>query len=177
MPRTYIVTGTDTEIGKTVVSAMLTLALRACYWKAVQSGTQDGTDTKSVQEMTGLPDHHFIPESYVLSQPLSPHRSAELDGTEINLTNLSKIPDTDRPLIIEGAGGLMVPLTRQALLIDLFQKWNMAEEKAPLILVSRTGLGTINHTLLSIEALKTRSIPILGSGAINYDRYCSKIIM
>lgn len=151
----FIVTGTDTDIGKTVFAAALTLALDGCYWKPVQSGIET-VDTRTVQKLTGLPDDRFLPERYVLTEPLSPHRSAELDGVEIDPESI-EIPDVDRPLVIEGAGGLMVPLTRGNLLINQFKKWQL-----PVILCARTGLGTINHTLLSCEALWSRKIPIHG---------------
>ncbi|MGZ3298033.1 MAG: dethiobiotin synthase, partial [Asticcacaulis sp.] len=151
-----IVSGTDTGIGKTAASAMLTLGLKTRYWKPIQSGTEEGTDTATVKALTGLPDDRFLPEAYVLSAPLSPHRSAELDGVEIDLAKLTP-PSVEGPLIIEGAGGLMVPVTRRLLQIDLFKLWG-----APVILCARTGLGTINHTLLSVEALRARAIPLLG---------------
>lgn len=160
MTNKCIVTGTDTGIGKTVVSAMLTLALEASYWKPVQSGVEGGVDTKAVQKMTCLPAERFFPEGYVLSEPLSPHRSAELDGVQIEVEDL-KPPECEGPLIIEGAGGLMVPLTRENLLINLFKSWQKIE-RIPVILVARTGLGTINHTLLSLEALWSRKIPVHG---------------
>jgi dethiobiotin synthase len=154
-----VVTGTDTGIGKTVVAAMLTLALDAVYWKPVQSGVDDGTDAAMVAAMTGLGPERFIPECYLLTRPLSPHRAAELDGIEIDLHSLVLPGNTPegRPLIIEGAGGLMVPLTRHTLYIDVFQHWGVA-----VLLCARTTLGTINHTLLSVEALRTRGIAILG---------------
>lgn len=164
MANKCIITGTDTNIGKTVVAAMLSLVLGASYWKPIQSGVEGGVDTKTVQKMTGLPAERFLPESYVLSEPLSPHRSAELDSLEIDVDGL-KIPVTDEPLIIEGAGGLMVPLTRKNLMINLFRKWNEPTNgygRVPVILVARTGLGTINHTLLSLEALWSRKIPVHG---------------
>lgn len=154
-----VVTGTDTGIGKTVVAAMLTLALGGVYWKPVQSGITDGTDTATVTELTGLGPERFLPPHYVLSEPLSPHRSAELDGIEIDPQSLI-LParHADDPLlIVEGAGGLMVPLTRRVLYIDVLQRWSV-----PLVLCARTALGTINHTLLSIEALRRRDIPLLG---------------
>ncbi|WP_443748780.1 dethiobiotin synthase [Asticcacaulis solisilvae] len=156
MNRTFIVSGTDTGIGKTAAAAMLTLGLNAHYWKPIQSGTEDGTDTTTVRALTGLPDERFLPEAYVLTEPLSPHRSAELDGVEIDIERLC-VPRIDGALIVEGAGGLMVPVTRQLLQIDLFKHWN-----APVILCARTGLGTINHTLLSVEALRARDIPLHG---------------
>ena len=153
-----VVTGTDTGIGKTVVAAMLTLALDAVYWKPVQSGTTEATDTATVAALTGLGPERFILERYILTQPLSPHRAAELDGIEID-PHAMALPGAPegRLLVVEGAGGLMVPITRRTLFIDVFQRWG-----APVVLVARTGLGTINHSLLSIEALRRRDIPILG---------------
>jgi dethiobiotin synthase len=154
-----IVTATDTDVGKTVVSAMLTLALDAIYWKPIQAGTADGTDRQRVAEYTGLPETRFRPERYVLREPRSPHRAAELDGVEIDPRQL-ELPDdvpTDRWLIVEGAGGVLVPINRHTLQIDLFARW-----RAPALLCARTALGTINHTLLSLEALRQRGIAVLG---------------
>ncbi len=151
----YIITGTDTDVGKTVFAAALVQALRANYWKPVQSGVEQ-IDTRTVQTLTGLPDDHFLPEAYVFSEPLSPHLASEIDGVEINFEKL-KLPESERALVVEGAGGLMVPLTRENLQINLFKKWN-----APVILCARTGLGTLNHTLLSLEALWARSVPLHG---------------
>lgn len=156
MSKGYIVSGTDTGIGKTTVAAMLLLALDALYWKPLQSGTQDGTDRERVQALTHLPADRLLPERYVLSQPLSPHRAAELDGVAIDPRTLA-VPAVERTLIIEGAGGLLVPVTRHLLQIDLFADWNL-----PVILCARTALGTINHTLLSIEALQSRYVPLHG---------------
>lgn len=154
-----VVTGTDTGIGKTVVAAMLTLALDAIYWKPVQAGVADGTDAATVAALTGLGPERFVLERYVLTEPLSPHRSAELDGIEIDphALTLPAAAADGRLLIVEGAGGLMVPITRRTLYIDVFQRWG-----APVVLVARTALGTINHSLLSIEALRRREVPILG---------------
>jgi len=163
MIKTYIVTGTDTGIGKTTAAAMLTLALDAFYWKPIQSGTADGTDSQRVQTLTSLPDDRLLPERYILSQPLSPHRAAELDGVEINADNLP-LPSVNKTLIVEGAGGLMVPVTRHKLQIDVFAAW-----QAPVILCARTGLGTINHSLLSIEAIRKRNIALHGLIFIGQD--------
>ena len=158
MSNAYIVTGTDTGIGKTTVAAMLVLALDAVYWKPIQSGTEDGTDRQRVRALTQLPEDRFLPEGYVLSQPLSPHRAAEIDGVEIESEALA-LPALDhtRTLVIEGAGGLMVPVARDKLQIDLFAGWDL-----PIILCARTALGTINHTLLSIEALRSRKMRLHG---------------
>lgn len=154
-----VVSGTDTGLGKTVFAAMLTRALDALYWKPVQSGTDDGTDARTVVQLAGVGRERILPERYLLSQPLSPHRAAELDGVEIDADALV-LPDgrgEGRALIVEGAGGLLVPLNRQTLFIDVFRRWG-----APVVLCARTALGTINHTLLSVEALKARAIPLLG---------------
>jgi dethiobiotin synthetase len=154
-----IVTATDTGVGKTVVSAMLTLALDAIYWKPVQSGTADGTDRERVQALTGLPDDRFRPERYKLCEALSPHRAAELEGVEINLANLALPSDvpSGRWLIVEGAGGVLVPLNRGMLQAELFARW-----EAPVVLCARTTLGTINHALLSLEALRRCGVEVLG---------------
>lgn len=156
--KALIVTGTDTGVGKTVVAAMLTLALDAIYWKPIQSGTEDGTDRERVAAMTGLPRDRFRPEAYVLREPLSPHRAAELDGIAIDSQRL-RLPDgpMDQFMIVEGAGGVLVPITRSLLQADLFARWG-----APAVVVARTALGTINHTLLTLEALKRRGVDVLG---------------
>ncbi|WP_218044548.1 dethiobiotin synthase [Aestuariispira insulae] len=157
----FIVSGTDTEIGKTVFSAMLTLALKGVYWKPIQSGLEELSDTETVRRMTGLSLGHFLPEAYRLNTPASPHYSAELDDVEIDVSRLDPAklePEiANAPMIIEGAGGLLVPITRELLTIDLFKSWNM-----PVILCARTSLGTINHSLLSVEALKARDMEIAG---------------
>ncbi|MGX5845193.1 dethiobiotin synthase [Mesorhizobium sp. ArgA1] len=151
-----VVTGTDTGIGKTVFAAGLTGLLDGIYWKPVQSGTCEETDSEIVALLAGLPAVRVLPEAWRLRQPLSPHLAAKLDGVEIDAEALV-LPRTNRPLVVEGAGGLMVPLNSRALYIDVFARWN-----APVVLCARTTLGTINHTLLSIEALRARSIPLLG---------------
>jgi dethiobiotin synthetase len=156
--KALIVTGTDTDVGKTVVAAMLTLALDGTYWKPIQAGTADGTDKERVAAMTGLPRDRFLAERYVLREPLSPHRAAELDGVAIDVEQLALPSVADEKwLIVEGAGGVLVPLNRSALQPELFAKW-----RAPVIVVARTALGTINHTLLTLEALKARAVPVLG---------------
>lgn len=154
-----VVTGTDTDVGKTVFAAALVAALDGVYWKPVQSGTAEGTDRARVAALSGLDDDRLLPERYVLSRPLSPHRAAELDGVVIDPATLAP-PLADargRPLVIEGAGGVMVPITRELLQIDLFARWRL-----PVVVCARTRLGTINHTLLTLEALKGRAIPIQG---------------
>jgi dethiobiotin synthase len=154
-----IVTATDTGVGKTVVSAMLTLALDGIYWKPIQAGTADGTDRQRVAALTGLPQERFRPERHVLREPLSPHRAAELDGVEISDGHLDLPADipTGCRLIVEGAGGVLVPINRQMLQVELFARW-----RAPAVLCARTTLGTINHTLLSLEALRRSGVNVLG---------------
>lgn len=156
MTARVIVTGTDTGIGKTVFAAGLAGLLDGFYWKPVQSGLDDETDSEVVARLAGLPADRVLPEAWRLKEPLSPHCAAKLDRVEIDAQALA-LPTTDRPLVVEGAGGLMVPINRRVLYIDVFAQWD-----APVVLCARTALGTINHTLLSIEALRARSIPLLG---------------
>lgn len=156
MSARLIVAGTDTDIGKTVLSAALVGALDGCYWKPVQAGLAGETDTDVVRRLSGLAPERMLPEVYRLNTPASPHLAAECDGIEIVVERLVP-PATVRPLVIELAGGLMVPLTRRLLQIDVVAGW-----AAPVVLCASTRLGTINHTLLSIEALKARAIPLLG---------------
>lgn len=155
MENNYIIAGTDTDIGKTVFAASLVGALGGQYWKPIQSGIETH-DTDIVKLLSGLPDTHFYDEAYVLSAPLSPHRAAELDKVDIDIANIVP-PQTNQSLIIELAGGLMVPITRDVLQIDMIKQWTI-----PVILCARTELGTINHTLLSIEALKIRGLNLHG---------------
>ena len=152
----FIVTGTDTDIGKTVFAAGLAGALGAHYWKPVQAGVDPEGDKERVAALSGLPPSHILPEAYRLTTPASPHLAARIDGIEITAERLA-LPKVDGPLVVEGAGGLMVPVSESLLMIDLFALWGL-----PVILCARTGLGTINHSLLSIEALRTRAIPIAG---------------
>jgi dethiobiotin synthetase len=163
-PNRILITGTDTDVGKTVVSAILMAGLNAVYWKPVQSGLDEITDTQWMKDKTGLPDTHFCPETYRLKLPLSPHAAAAHDGIKIDL-DAFKIPETSDTLIIEGAGGIMVPLNEHYFMKDL-----MKTIDAPIILVSRSSLGTINHTLLSLEYLKAQGLKVMGvvmNGQIN----------
>ncbi|MCG5236143.1 dethiobiotin synthase [Xanthobacter oligotrophicus] len=152
----YIVTGTDTGIGKTVFAAALAGALDAAYWKPVQAGLDEETDSQVVQRLSGLAPDRILPEAYRLALPASPHRAAEAEGIAIDPDALV-LPVTTRPLVVEGAGGPLVPLTRRRLFADVFAAWGL-----PVILCARTSLGTINHTLLAIEALSRRGIAIHG---------------
>lgn len=155
-PLHLVVAGIGTEIGKTVASAVLTEALQADYWKPIQSGDLTDSDRRTIQSLISNPVSQFHPEAYSLRQPLSPHAAAAIDGVTISMDSI-RLPETDNHLIIELAGGLMVPLNDQDLNIDLVRRWEL-----PVVLVSKNYLGSINHTLLSVEALQSRGIPILG---------------
>lgn len=152
----FFVTGIGTEVGKTIVSAVLTEALAADYWKPIQSGDLDNTDSMKIERWISNPHTRIHPERYRLNQPLSPHASAALDGVEIKVSDF-ELPPTDRPLIVEGAGGLLVPLSLQETMLDLIEHLQL-----PVILVVRHYLGSINHTLLSLEVLRMRGIAMAG---------------
>jgi dethiobiotin synthetase len=158
MSQTIVVTGTDTGIGKTVFAAALTGALGASYWKPVQAGLDpDGSgDADTVARLSGAAPERILLEAYRLMTPCSPHRAAEIDGVTIDLAALTP-PAIEGPLVIEGAGGVLVPVTRSTTFADLFARWGL-----PVVIVARTELGTINHSLLSIEALRTRGVPLVG---------------
>lgn len=155
MSKTVVVTGTDTGVGKTVFAAALASALGAYYWKPVQSGLEEATDTERVAALGGLSPGRLIPEAYRLKTPCSPHRAAAIDGVAIEAARLDLPPA--RPLVVEGAGGPLVPLTSGMLFADLFAQWS-----EPVVVVARTALGTINHSLLTLEAIRARAVPILG---------------
>jgi len=154
--RALVVTGTDTGVGKTVFAAGLAGALDGAYWKPVQAGLDEETDSALVAWLSGLPGDRILPEAYRLRTPCSPHRAAEIDGVTIDPAQLAP-PASGHPLVIEGAGGVLVPLARDLLFADLFARWAL-----PVVIVARTALGTINHSLLSIEALRARGVTILG---------------
>lgn len=152
----YVVTGTDTGIGKTVFAAGLAGALGAHYWKPIQAGVDPDGDKEVVARLSGLPADRILPEAYRLTTPASPHLAARIDGVEISLDRLA-LPQVDGPLVVEGAGGVLVPIRETVLMADLFAHWGQ-----PVILCARTALGTINHSLLSIEALRARGVEIAG---------------
>ena len=152
----YFITGTDTHVGKTVAAAWLIQHLDGAYWKPVQSGLEDAIDADVIADLTGLQPADIHPSAYMLSEPLSPHEAARRDGVTISLDRF-EIPVAKKPLVVEGAGGVLVPLNDSNLMVDL-----MAHLGVPVILVCRTALGTINHSLLSLEVLRARGIDVRG---------------
>ncbi len=154
-PHRYIVTGTDTGIGKTVFAAALSAHLGARYWKPVQAGLAEDADSKVVARLAGG-RAQVLAEAYRLTTPCSPHEAARIDGVTIDPARLA-LPEGEGPLVVEGAGGVLVPHAGDLLAADLFARWAL-----PVVLVARTSLGTINHTLLSLEALRARGIAVLG---------------
>lgn len=171
MSRTFIVTGTDTDVGKTIFAAGLVGGLRGHYWKPVQAGFADGSDAQTVARLSGLPPAHILPEAYRLTTTCSPHRAAFIDGVVIDPARL-RIPVQRGPMIVEGAGGVLVPLKSDLLYADLLALW-----QKPVIIVARTALGTINHSLLTIEALRRRNVPIHGIAFIGEAHHDSEEVI
>lgn len=155
MPKTFFITGIGTEVGKTLVAAIVTQAMEADYWKPVQAGDLSNSDTHKLRKLVQNKETVFHENAYALNTPMSPHAAAEIDGVDIQVKNIIR-PETYRHLVIEGAGGLLVPLNNKETIIELISKDDL------VILVSRHYLGSINHTLLSIEALKNRGIDNIG---------------
>lgn len=157
LPRRLVVCGTDTDVGKTLVSAVLVQGLQASYWKPVQCGElASGGDSGQVQALTAAKTGRILPEAYKLKQPASPHQAAAAEGISLNESQLN-LPVVQGSLVVELAGGLLVPLRHDLLQIEMLQRWGL-----PVVLVTRTGLGTLNHSLLSLEALERRRIHLLG---------------
>ena len=150
-----VITGIGTDVGKTVVSSIIAEALKASYWKPIQAGDLDNSDSIKVDRFTD--NVTVLPEAFRLSEPMSPHAAAEIDGVEIAKDDLD-IPEVEGNLIIEGAGGIMVPVNSNGLTFaDIIERWNL-----PTIVVSRHYLGSINHTLLTLEVLQSRGVIIEG---------------
>jgi dethiobiotin synthetase len=165
------VTGISTDVGKTIASSIIVEALQADYWKPIQAGDLNNSDTDKVKSLVSNTKSQFHPNAYALQTPASPHLAAEIDNVKIELENITE-PKTKNHLVIEGAGGIFVPLNEKDLVIDLIQK------DYQVIIVSRHYLGSINHTLLTIEALQNRKIIIAGiifSGSEN--KATEKIIL
>ena len=155
IPSRLIVAGTDTNVGKTIVSSLLVAKLNAHYWKPVQCGELDtGGDSATIKKLTGIKENRIIPEAYRLKMAASPNQAAEAEGITIENDKL-KLPNHNGALVVELAGGLMVPLRDNWLQIDQIKVWNL-----PVVLVARSGLGTLNHTLLSLEAMEKRNIEV-----------------
>ncbi|WP_068074517.1 dethiobiotin synthase [Novosphingobium lentum] len=152
--RGLVVTGTDTGVGKTVVAAGIAQALGARYWKPVQAGIDEETDSQCVARLA--PGATVLPEAFRLATPCSPHEAARIDGVTIAPGALA-LPPGDGPLVVEGAGGVLVPFAPDLLAADLFALWGL-----PVALVARTSLGTISHSLLSLEALRSRGLEVAG---------------
>ncbi len=152
----FVITGTGTDVGKTVFAAALTRALDGCYWKPVQAGLDGGSDAQRVAALTGLAPDRILPEAWILNTPASPHHAADIDGVTIEAAALTP-PACSRPLVIEGAGGALVPLNHQVLFADVFAAWGL-----PVVVCASTALGTINHSLLTLEALRARGLDVRG---------------
>jgi dethiobiotin synthetase len=155
MTNTYFITGIGTDVGKTIAAAIITESLKADYWKPIQAGDLDKSDSKKAEKLISNEESFFYPEGVRLKTPMSPHAAAEIDGVKLSSKKIKR-PKTSNNLVIEGAGGLLVPLSSKETILDLIQ----AKDK--LIIVSRHYLGSINHTLLTIEILKSRGFNIAG---------------
>jgi dethiobiotin synthetase len=151
-----MVAGIGTDVGKTIVSAILTTLLKGDYWKPIQCGEEENSDTATVKRWLDTRRHTIHLPAYSLKAPLSPHHAARLENTLIRLDSIT-LPQTTRPLIIEGVGGISVPLTPKISSLDLFKSWD-----CQWVIVSKHYLGSINHTLLTLEVLKKLCLPILG---------------
>ncbi|MEO5333442.1 MAG: dethiobiotin synthase [Magnetococcus sp. YQC-5] len=150
------VTGTDTGVGKTIAAAWLVQQFKLAYWKPIQSGLDGISDTAMIRSLTTVPDEQILPETWRLTAPLSPHEAARQDGVELHLEQFV-LPVSSRPVIVEGAGGVMVPLNEREFMVDLMVRLTL-----PVVLTARTALGTINHTLMSLECLRRRGLEVSG---------------
>lgn len=158
MKGNIFVTGTDTSVGKTVLSALLAVALEGVYWKPVQTGAQEGTDRRTVMQLAELPEERTIPECYCFDPPVSPHLAAREAGVRIDLSQISPSNhQASRRIVAEGAGGVLTPLNERETMLHLIRHLGF-----PAIVASRTALGTINHTLLTLEALRGAGVEMLG---------------
>ncbi len=155
----YFITGTDTNVGKTVLCALLVAALDGVYWKPIQTGACEGTDRQTVMRLAGVPETRTLPECYCFDQPVSPHLAAEASGTTIDLARIERParPTANDPLIVEGAGGIAVPVNDSHSMLDVVRKLNM-----PVLVASRSELGTINHTVLTVDALRIAGADVRG---------------
>lgn len=150
------ITGTDTGVGKTMLSSLLVAALDRDYWKPIQTGSCEGTDRETVIRQAGIFPERAHPEAYIFEPPVSPHLAAEKEGMEIDFQRIQR-PATAKALVIEGAGGILVPINSHSSMLDLARHLN-----TPLVIASRTALGTINHTVLTVTAIRNAKLPIIG---------------
>ncbi len=157
MARSCFITGTDTNVGKTVLSALLCAALPARYWKPIQTGSIEGTDRKQVIEWTGMSQEQAFPETYIFDDPVSPHLAAERSGKEILLERIAVPSAAGSPLVVEGAGGVLAPVNSHQFIADLILHLQM-----PVVLAARSTLGTINHTVMSLKVLRSYKIEVQG---------------
>lgn len=154
----FFITGTDTNVGKTVLSALLVAALNGTYWKPIQTGACEGTDREAVRNWTNAPEDRLLPETYCFSDPVSPHLAAHIAGLRIDADTINApVAQANSLLIVEGAGGVFAPVNEKALMRDL-----MVRVGLPVVVAARTGLGTINHTLLTLAALRDSPLSIRG---------------
>lgn len=157
MKESVFVTGTDTNVGKTLLSALLVAAVDGVYWKPIQTGAREGTDRQTVIKLAEIPEERTLPECYCFDPPVSPHLAAEASGVRIDLGRIQPPRDVGSPVIAEGAGGILVPINDSQLMLDLARHIGY-----PILIASRTALGTINHTLLTVRALVCAKLPIKG---------------
>jgi dethiobiotin synthetase len=156
MTEDLFVTGTDTGVGKTVLAALLVAALNRRYWKPIQTGASEGTDRAAVMKWAGVASEHTYSEAFLFDSPVSPHLAAEQQGERIDLESIRR-PRDSNPIVIEGAGGVLVPINETELMIDLMHRLG-----APVVIAARTTLGTINHTLLTIDAARKADLKLVG---------------
>ena len=157
MKQSLFVTGTDTNVGKTLLSALLVAALDAIYWKPIQTGALDGTDRQVMMKLAQIPEAQTVPETYCFDPPVSPHLAAEASGVRIDLARIRPPANVAKPIIAEGAGGILVPINESELMLDLARHLGF-----PVLIAARTALGTINHTLLTVRALRHARMDITG---------------
>ena len=157
MKESLFVTGTDTNVGKTLLSALLVAALDAVYWKPIQTGAIEGTDRETVIRLAEIPEPQTLPECYSFNPPVSPHLAAEASGVRIDLARIQPPRNLSRPIVAEGAGGILVPINDSELMLDLARHIGF-----PVLIAARSALGTINHTLLTLRALSCAKIPVKG---------------
>lgn len=157
MSESLFVTGTDTNVGKTLLSALLVAALDAMYWKPIQTGAREGTDRQAVIKFAEIPEAQTIPECYCFDPPVSPHLAAEESGVRIDLARIQPPKDLAKPVIVEGAGGILVPVNDSELMLDLARRLDF-----PIVIAARAALGTINHTLLTVQALRCAKMAVKG---------------